>query len=85
MKDRAPHANTIDRDSIVIEWFNVLRGRIGRGHLMLLDALLNRNNATDWAGKDVISENAAVHHLFPREFLKEQGENREEYINYMAI
>ena len=48
---------------------------------MLLDVMLHRNKATDWAGKDVISETAAVHHIFPREFLKEKGETRDEYIN----
>jgi hypothetical protein len=79
MKDRPPRGSTIDRNSIVNEWFNVFRG--GREYLLLLDALLHQNNATDWAGKNVISETAAVHHLFPREFLKENGETRDDYIN----
>ncbi len=61
-------------------WF-LLRGRTGKEYLMLLDVLLHRNHATDWAGKDVASEDAAVHHIFPREFLKDGGERRDEYIN----
>ena len=48
---------------------------------MLLDLFLHRNEATDWAGKNVISEDAAVHHIFPRECLKANGETRDEYIN----
>ena len=81
MKDRPPRANKIDRGSIVDERFNVLRGRVGREYLMLLDVMLHRNKATDWAGKDVVSENAAVHHIFPREYLKAEGETRDDYIN----
>ena len=81
MKDRPPRANSIDRKSIIDERFNVLRGRAGSEYLMLLDAMLHRNNATDWAGKGVISENTAIHHIFPREYLKENGETRDDYIN----
>jgi len=81
MKNRPPRANGIDKSSIVSERYNVLRGRTGKEFLMILDALLHRNKATDWAGKDIRSENAAVHHIFPREFLKDNGETRDEYIN----
>lgn len=80
MKDRPPRSNIINK-SDVEERFNVLRGRTGREYLMLLDVLLHKNSATDWAGKDVISEDSAVHHIFPREFLKASGETRDEYIN----
>jgi hypothetical protein len=51
---------------------------------MILDILLYRNNATDWAGKPVISEQAAIHHIFPREFLKTSGETRDLMINCLA-
>ena len=81
MKDRPPRANSIDRSAVTDERYNVLRGRTGKEYLMLLDVLLHRNHATDWAGKDVASEDAAVHHIFPREFLKDGGERRDEYIN----
>lgn len=81
MKDRPPRANAINKSDVTDEYFNVLRGRTGKEYLMLLDVLLHRNEATDWAGKNVISEEAAVHHIFPREFLKENGETRDEYIN----
>jgi len=81
MKDRPPRANAVNKADVTDERFNVLRGRTGKEYLMLLDVLLHRNDATDWAGKNVISEDAAVHHIFPREFLKANGETRDEYIN----
>lgn len=81
MKDRPPRANALNKADVTDERFNVLRGRTGKEYLMLLDVLLHRNDATDWAGKNVISENSAVHHIFPREFLKTNGETRDEYIN----
>ncbi len=81
MKGRPPRANNINKRDITDERFNVLRGRTGKGYLMLLDVLLHRNDATDWAGKNLISEDAAVHHIFPREFLKEHGETRDDFIN----
>ena len=81
MKDRPPYSNVINKGDITGERLNVLRGGTGKAYLMLLDVLLHRNQATDWAGKNVISENTAVHHIFPREFLKENDETRDEYIN----
>ena len=84
MKGRPPRASSIDRSEVTDERYNVLRGRTGKEYLMLLDALLHRNGATDWAGKDLVSEGAAIHHIFPREFLKEQGETRDEYINCLG-
>lgn len=81
MKNRPPRSNSISREDIVDERTNVLRGRVGREYLLLLDVLLHRADATDWAGRNVISEDTAVHHIFPREFLKESGETRDEYIN----
>lgn len=81
MKDRPPYSNVINKGDITGERLNVLRGGTGKAYLMLLDVLLHRNQATDWAGKNVISENTAVHHIFPREFLKENGETRDEFIN----
>jgi hypothetical protein len=84
MKDRPPRSNSIDRASLVDERFNVLRGRTGREYLMLLDVLLHRNQATDWAGRNLVSESAAIHHVFPREYLKDCGETRDEYINCLG-
>ena len=81
MKDRPPYSNVINKGDITSERLNVLRGGTGKAYLMLLDVLLHRNQATDWAGKNVISEDTAIHHIFPREFLKENGETRDEYIN----
>jgi len=85
MKQRPPHRNKVDKADIVQNaYYNVLRGRSGKEYLMLLDILLFKNNATDWAGKPVISEQAAIHHIFPREFLKENDENRDYMINSLA-
>lgn len=84
MKNRSPHRNTLEKDDIVGAYTNVLRGRSGKEYLMLLDVLLHRGNATDWAGAPVVSEQAAAHHIFPREFLKEHGETRDEYINCLG-
>src|ERR1017187_4880210 len=60
MKDRPPRANAINKSDVTDERFNVLRGRTGKEYLMLLDVLLHRNQAMDWAGKNIISEDAAV-------------------------
>jgi len=85
MKQRPPHRNSIDKADIVQNaYYNVLRGRTGKEYLMLLDILLFRNKATDWASKPLISEQAAIHHIFPREFLKENGETRDYMINSLG-
>ncbi len=85
MKQRPPHLNTIAKTDVIQNaYYNVLRGRTGKEYLMILDILLYRNNATDWASKPVISEQAAIHHLFPREFLKANGETRDIMINCLA-
>lgn len=84
MKSRSPHRNTLEKNDIVDAYTNVLRGRSGKEYLMLLDVLLHRGGATDWAGAPVISEQAAAHHIFPREFLKEHDENRDDYINCLG-
>jgi len=84
MGGRSPRRNKIEKSDIIKEYTNVLRGRTGKEYLMLLDILLFLNQATDWAGAPVKSEDAAVHHIFPREFLKESGETRDEMINCLA-
>jgi hypothetical protein len=84
MKNRTPYTNGIDRARVVHNRDNVLRGRTGKQHLMLLDILLHRNQATDWAGKDLKSKEAAIHHIFPREYLKSEGETRDELINCLG-
>jgi len=85
MRNRPPYRNKVQKSYIVGDAYtNVLRGRSGKEYLMLLYILLHRNKATDWAGKLVESESAAIHHIFPREFLKENGEARDEWINCVA-
>jgi len=84
MRNRAPHQNAIGRGDIVEAYSNVLRGRTGKEYLMLLDLLLHRAGATNWEGSPLRSEDAHVHHIFPREYLKECGEKRDEYINCLG-
>ena len=75
--------DTIEREDVLVH-SNVLRGRVGKEYLMLLDVLLYRKNATDWAGKPVKSEDTAIHHIFPRELLKEEEIQDEKLINCLA-
>lgn len=75
--------NTIQKKD-VDKNINVLRGRTGKEYLMLLAILLYKNKATDWAGKIIKIDDAAVHHIFPREFLKENGEKKDEMINSLS-
>jgi hypothetical protein len=85
MKRRPPHLEGIARvDVMENAYYNVLRGRTGKEYLMLLSVLLHTNRATDWASRPVVCEQASVHHIFPREFLKEAGETRDEMINCLA-
>ena len=85
MGRRSPYRNTIDKSDIVKNAYdNILRGRSGQRYLMLLDILLFRNNATDWGSKPVVSEQAAIHHIFPREFLKDNEETRDYMINCLG-
>lgn len=81
MKERT-RTDTINRDNIFYN-SNVLRGG-GAEYLMLLDILLYRKKATDWTGKPVKSESAAIHHIFPRECLKENGVFDDKIINCLA-
>lgn len=73
----------IERED-VFSYSNVLRGRTGKEYLMLLDVLLHRNKATDWAGKLIKSEETAIHHIFPRECLREEGIHDEKMVNCLA-
>lgn len=69
MRERI-RTTTIEKNDLFYQQ-DVLRGRAGVEYLMLLDALLYRNKATDWAGKLIVSENTAIHHIFPREYLRD--------------
>lgn len=84
MRTRPPRAREIVRASVVEERYNVLRGRTGKEYQMLLGLLLHRNEATDWAGRNLKTEDAAIHHIFPREYLKGKGETRDELINCLG-
>lgn len=82
MKDRI-RTTTIEKKDIFY-YSNVLRGRTGAEYLMLLDVLLYRKRATDWTGKPIKSENTAIHHIFPRECLKESGVFDDKTVNCLA-
>ncbi len=84
MRGRSPRVDSITKSDIVEAYTNVLRGRTGKEYLMLLSILLHRNRATDWAGKTIECESAAIHHIFPREFLKESGEEKDDVINCLG-
>jgi hypothetical protein len=85
MREWTVYGNRIRKEDVVKHSYtNVLRGRVGKEYLMLLAVLLYVNQATNWAGKPVASEADAVHHIFPREFLKEHDENRDDTINCLA-
>ena len=75
----------IERTAVIDQKENVLRGRTGIGYLMLLAVLLHRNEATDWAGRNVNveSEDCVIHHIFPRELLKGE-EYEDELINCLG-
>lgn len=85
MGEWAEYGNNIRKDDVVkYSYTNVLRGRVGKEYLMMLLVLLHANHATNWAGKPVVGEQEAVHHIFPREFLKEKDENRDDYVKCLA-
>jgi hypothetical protein len=66
---------------------NVLRGRQGRSYLFLLYVLLIKNDATDWTGEKLKVrpfDGLDRHHIFPRDFLRENLEvegDKDVYIN----
>jgi hypothetical protein len=84
MRNRPPRQDKISRSDVIDGYSNVLRGRTGQGYLMLLSILLHNDKATNWAGKSVKPESAAIHHIFPREFLRDNGETREDMVNCLA-
>jgi hypothetical protein len=84
MLQRSPYNNAIRKSEVGGAYGNVLKGRTGMQYLMLLDVVLHRNEATDWAGKRVRSEDAAIHHIFPREFLHDCHEMDNDKINCLA-
>ena len=56
---------------------NVLRGKQGRSYLFLLYVLLIKNDATDWTGERLKIrpfDGLDRHHIFPRDFLRENLE-----------
>jgi hypothetical protein len=52
-----------------------------RSYMMLLNVLLHRNGVSNWAGEVVTSRNTAIHHIFPRDYLKENGVSDDDLIN----
>jgi hypothetical protein len=56
---------------------NILRGTAGKKYIFMLYILLHKNDATDWAGRPLGEnfDNLAKHHIFPKEDLRERGED----------
>jgi len=75
---------TLPKGDYMNNCVDVTRGNTGRGYLMLLNTLLFRNNASNWAGQQVKSNNTVVHHIFPRDYLKENNVTDRNVINDFA-
>lgn len=75
---------TLPKGDYVKSCIDVTRGNTGRGYLMLLNTLLFRNNASNWAGQQVKSNNTVVHHIFPRDYLRENNITDRNVINDFA-
>ena len=84
LKTRPPKRAEITKSDIVDPRVNVLRGSSGKMYLMLLYIALYKNKATDWAGKEIGIDNFTYHHIFPKEFMRENGEFSEEIINCLG-
>jgi hypothetical protein len=74
----------IEKSEIISYYQDVTRGTSGRGYLMLLNVLLFRGNASNWAGQKVRSNNTVVHHIFPRDYLRENNITDRNMINDFA-
>ncbi|MGC9123989.1 MAG: GmrSD restriction endonuclease domain-containing protein [Thermoplasmata archaeon] len=53
-------------------------------YIMLLFAILYKNNATNWAGEIINFENVTVHHIFPKDYLIENGIDDSDKINSLS-
>ena len=42
---------------------------------------MHRNGASNWAGEVLTSRNTTIHHIFPRDYLKENGVTDDDLIN----
>lgn len=58
--------------------------KAGKRDLMLLFSLMHYKGATNWAGKSINFENVTVHHIFPQDFLKENGVEQPEKIGSLG-
>ena len=84
MKDRQPRRNDIIESDIIDPRTNVLRGSSGKVYLMLLYIALINKKATDWAGRDISSNNFTYQHIFPREYMRTKSEYGEDMINCLG-
>lgn len=64
------HVRTIEKTDIIRrEWEDAFRRQNGTRHRMLLQWLLYRNDADDWAGNKIINNKVTAHHIFPQDYL----------------
>jgi hypothetical protein len=75
---------TLPKGEYVKNCIDVTRGNTGRSYLMLLNVLLFRGNASNWAGQPVKSSNTIIHHIFPRDYLRENNITDRNTINDFA-
>ncbi|MGB9693512.1 MAG: GmrSD restriction endonuclease domain-containing protein [Fervidobacterium sp.] len=75
---------TLPKGEYVKNCIDVTRGNTGRSYLMLLNVLLFRGNASNWAGQPVKSSNTIIHHIFPRDYLRENNITDRNAINDFA-
>lgn len=74
MKNHIKTTEITEKDFVNVD-INILRGNAGKKYLLLLYALLCRNQATDWAGKPLYERkfsDLARHHIFPKDLLKKE-------------
>lgn len=81
--EKREYSNTIDKNWILKRYDEDDAYRGGKEYQLSLYTLLVKNSANDWTGKPIKgNENTlAIHHIFPREFLKESNINERESIN----
>jgi len=89
-EQRGIETDTIEKRDIINAYEDAYRGGSSKYYLMLLTALLYRNEATNWASEKVrFSEvhdrnTVTVHHIFPQEeLMKDDPENENFLKNYV--
>lgn len=75
---------TMSKGEYAKNCIDITRGNTGRSYLMLLNTLLFIENASNWAGQKVRSDNTVIHHIFPRDYLRDNNITDRDLINDFA-